>query len=618
MVQEDGPGHINLLPDEMLALIMEFVVYQADLRELVNGRLPGILPDRYGTEPVVYQAPRISFVCKRWRAIALATPRLWAQLHLSWPDSAISTYFSRSSSVPLSLGINERSCIREGDNREFMEDLQPISPLQRMIQSLTASNSLHRICRLSIQWRGSLLGPDRMPPDLSAFIKSLLSQEVPAITPNLFQYHFMSTDYISRIYDSSLSLAHLPLLTDICLEWTSLRFILPSPCLLTDVYARCSQATETDVIRFLESCPLLENVVVHLSRFGFEDKEGSSNFDSKPEVIDRAPLPHLKSLEITWVDTRFAEDILAKFDIPSSASIRLSIARAELQSVITSLPSSILNVLVLAHILAIYVEHPGSADPDFELEFEASSYPRFKINFSDCRSPRNGRYHELSSSEEKRWRIAETKGLFEELTHLGPFEHLLSLSIRGRSVCGVESTIISLFFTQLPCVERISLRTIDGDPIITALSSITIPTTTLISTPSGDRTVISSTIKLPVPKLQFLNIRKAHFSRSLLERVLLDRENWAEEKFEVKTTPSKKRHWRAAARGDIDVSGKGAGRSVDRVWNQLKWEDYVEEGEDWTDTSYDYDDDSDEDNEDGRPEDEESTGNRRGSDEGYF
>ncbi|KZS94992.1 hypothetical protein SISNIDRAFT_453149, partial [Sistotremastrum niveocremeum HHB9708] len=382
-----------------------------------------------------------------------------------------------------------------------------------------------------------------MPPDLSTFIESLLSHEVPTITPNLFQYHFMSDHDIPRIDDSSLSLAHLPLLTDICLELTSLNLILPSPCLLTDVSASCSQATETDVIRFLESCPLLENVVVHLSRSGFEDEEGYSNFDSRPEVVDRVPLRHLRSLEITWVDTSFAESILAKFDIPSSASIRLSISRAELQSVITSLPSSILDVLVLSHTLAIYVEHPGSADPDFELEFEASSYPRFKINFSDNRVTRDGPFHKFSISEEKRWRIAETRCLFDELTHLGQFKHLLSLSIRGRSVCGVESTVISWFFTQLPCVERLSFRTIDGDLIITALSPLRIPTSTLISTPSGNRNVISSTIKLPVPKLQFLNIRKAHFSRSLLDRVLIDRDNWAAKKFEVNTMLSKKRHW---------------------------------------------------------------------------
>ncbi|KZT34288.1 hypothetical protein SISSUDRAFT_297374 [Sistotremastrum suecicum HHB10207 ss-3] len=198
---------------------MELFVYEPDLQHLVNDQKlsPGLT--QYFLPPLVYKADRISFVCRRWRDIALNTPRLWSQIHLSWPDCAVSTYFSRSGSVPLSLGINKRSFIRTATPWKDREDPHSMTPFKHVVKSLTASNSFHRIHRLSIEWRhhvSAFTVQDLLiSPNLLSFVKSILSNEAPVLTPKLSQLHLRYTDELSGTGYRLVSLAHLPLLSDL-------------------------------------------------------------------------------------------------------------------------------------------------------------------------------------------------------------------------------------------------------------------------------------------------------------------------------------------------------------------------------------------------------------------
>ncbi|KZS94993.1 hypothetical protein SISNIDRAFT_453150 [Sistotremastrum niveocremeum HHB9708] len=570
MAQQDRPDRINQLPNEILALIMELFVYEPDLQKLVNDQKlsPGLT--QYFLPPLVYKADRISFVCRRWRDIALNTPRLWSQIHLSWPNCAVSTYFSRSGSVPLSLAMNKRSFIRTTTPWKDREDSQAMTPFKHIVKSLTASNSFHRIDRLSIEWRHHV----------SAFtVQDLL------ISPNLILYELSGT-------------THLPLLSDVCFYSTSIKSTFPSPC---------SNASSSDIIRFLESCPLLETVIlicgsVNKDTVSYDEEDhasgefispndvtytaGSPPSSVDPEITLPTPLLYLKSLRLAQDQKPFTEKILNSFTFPSSASVILSINFSKSHSFISALPSPLLNVLPLSHTLSIRIDSSKSTVA-LNLDFKAHSYPQFAIELLEHPD------WELSRVQERDLRIKETEVFFDSLTRLPPFTDLSVLGLSVRYIPSLKAKTISSFLAHLPCLDRLSVRTPNANPIITALGT----SSRILNTKSyRNSNNMFYSLTFPAPKLHIFDIRKSRFSPTLLERMLLDRDQWVAEMEEIKVT----RGWSLRSWKDKD------GRRAEEVLRSLKGDVCELEDGCWTDNSVDLEDDEKEDSEEEEEESEES------------
>ncbi|KZT34286.1 hypothetical protein SISSUDRAFT_297294 [Sistotremastrum suecicum HHB10207 ss-3] len=198
---------INDFPDEILAMIMEEYIYEPELQRLVKARdiiqyFSKYDEDDIDDRPLSYAAVSISLICKRWREIALNTPRLWAQIHLGWPKAAVSMYFKRSASSPLALAINKHA-VRSGQ-------------FGQITSSLETTNTLHRLTRLLIHWplEMSFVTGDYGPisPELLSWIRSILDNKIS--TPNLSQFHLWVREDSFKA-PTIENLAHLPYLTDV-------------------------------------------------------------------------------------------------------------------------------------------------------------------------------------------------------------------------------------------------------------------------------------------------------------------------------------------------------------------------------------------------------------------
>ncbi|KZS95005.1 hypothetical protein SISNIDRAFT_465236 [Sistotremastrum niveocremeum HHB9708] len=573
--------HINRIPDEMIAQIMELYTYEDDLQDLIRTPEPSSPSLSANTKqnsiPHVNKPDQISSVCRRWRYIALNTPRLWAQFHLSWPASVVSTYMVRSGSAPLALGIDGVSFRQELLAGESDNGTATATNAERIIQSLSESNSCHRICRLSIQ---SLRHP--IPRSFLSFATSIFSSDLPVTTPNMSQLHFESMELAPGAHPLIISLAHLPRLSDIkFLKNISLRSTFPSPCLLSHVHADCEEISSTHLVQFLKSCPLLEDVVLvqkDVNDYPSAEVEEDHPTDESDVTSDHNcqglpnqsppsnlpfPLPHLKNLTLRWTDTSYAEAVLSNFLFPPSASISLAIKRSEDQSVVSALPAPLLTFLTHSHTLSITVEPLRWWPISFSLDFKSSLYPRISVEFNEyLRMPGHSLGH--STEDEKQWMIEDTDAIFDSLTHRVPLNQLKELEISARCLHSVDAGILSTFLANISLVERLSVGTIDADIILTAISS-------------GPHNTVDKTIRHPLPKLHFLDLQNSRFSLDLLESVLLDREDWAAEMSGIKFMRDK----------SLDMWSDDDGRTAEDVLTNLKWYGTEIEGGNWTESSVD-------------------------------
>ncbi|KZS94991.1 hypothetical protein SISNIDRAFT_484506 [Sistotremastrum niveocremeum HHB9708] len=581
---------INEFPDEILAMIMEEFIHEPDLQRLAKARnilefLSSYDEEDIDDRPQEYAAVLICLVCKRWREIALNTPRLWGQIHLGWPQATVSIYFERSGSSPLSLAINKRA-VRSGQFRQITT-------------SLATTNTLHRITRVSIQWYAEMssLTWDYAPisPEILSWTRAILDNKISV--PNLSQFHLQIRDDSIQV-PTIENLAHLPLLTDVHFETISLKSTLPDPCRLTTVRAECSELKSLEIVDFLASCPLLEDVTLRhkkvdhvtlasdprndiniLDILSDSDEEGNANtakprelpeeiieYDDPPAPID---LRYLRKFSLGWCTTDFLENILRRVTFPEASHISLSIAREEGPTVLSSLPPTLREALPQSLALEIRSYRPDGTSLAFALTFKGLYSPRYSVTFNEFESTHDF-HNNVEPSEQRTLRIHETEDLFQELSKI-PFVFLLFFMLTARCLKDMEQDPINRLLLQFRRVQLIHIHTVNADRLIEALRS------------RGKKI-------FPCPALKTLDIRNSGFDPANLKKVLQDREDWAVELSELKVTLDPKlRAWKQNDQSASDVLEELDGCEA-------------EEGS-WTDSSAsedgdeDFDDSEDDENE---------------------
>ncbi|KIL61984.1 hypothetical protein M378DRAFT_13182 [Amanita muscaria Koide BX008] len=161
-------------------------------------------------KPPFRQQPQltVSQVCSSWRDIALLTPQLWDNIHISYlNDANLSTareYLSRAKNLPVAMTIQRRPWI----------DGQPELPWQDWCSQLTAFLSSYRIRILQLK----VLTAGKTPPfhlilsDLpqrsvaeleSLYISTRYDQEQEQIDLNDTRYPKLEHVHIGGVYKSS-------------------------------------------------------------------------------------------------------------------------------------------------------------------------------------------------------------------------------------------------------------------------------------------------------------------------------------------------------------------------------------------------------------------------------
>lgn len=99
---------INRLPAEILSMVFEHLL---DSPPLAGARF-------LGANPPVYQWAGVHAVCRRWREIAVSTPKLWGRIYAyrgpgtSLGDDIVSTSFLRAGSTPLAVYVVGETQVR--------------------------------------------------------------------------------------------------------------------------------------------------------------------------------------------------------------------------------------------------------------------------------------------------------------------------------------------------------------------------------------------------------------------------------------------------------------------------------------------------------------------------
>ncbi|KZS94994.1 hypothetical protein SISNIDRAFT_465228 [Sistotremastrum niveocremeum HHB9708] len=535
---------INDFPDEILAMIMEEYVYEPELQRLVKARdiiqyFSKYDEDDIDDRPLAYATVSISLMksrdsrvllgisCKRWREIALNTPRLWAQIHLGWPKAAVSMYFERSASSPLSLAIN-KPAVRSGQ-------------FGQITSSLETTNTLHRLTRLLIHWplEMSFVTGDYGPisPELLSWTRSILDNKIS--TPNLSQFHLWVRE--DSFKDPTIeNLAHLPFLTDVRSQVISLKSTLPDPCRLTTIQAECSELRSLEIVDFLASCPLLEEVtlkhkevdrvaLVHNARNDLitpadSDDEGNANIVKPPELPEEiieydgssSPihLRYLREFDLKWCTTKFMENIVCRVTFPEGSYISLCIAREDGSTVLASLPPTLRQALPQSVALEIKSYPSDESLFAFNLAFKGLHSPCYSVHVNEFESTYDW-HNSREPSEKQTLRINETEDLFQELS-MNSFPFLESFMINARCLKDMQHDPINSLFLQFRHVETLRSHTGDADRLLDALGS------------KGE--------VFRCPALKTLDIRNCSFDPEKVEQVLQDRKEWAVHPQTVKVT----------------------------------------------------------------------------------
>ncbi|KAJ7472621.1 hypothetical protein FB451DRAFT_1089498 [Mycena latifolia] len=304
--------------ERLQTLINELAGKRANLIEFIDAHLALVSPARRLPEDVVAEifaaalpsdrnavmsgdeSPLLlCHICRAWRRLALATPRLWATLHIVAPgtpselleiDECINAWLSRSGSLPLSISIVRcQTTAFEFDISKLVKTLMRFSNRWNHLHLLLASHS-------SFEPLATLSADD--VPLLQSVIIDGFSQWLPHADIDSDIMSFMSTNILRLSLRSVHSL-------DFPVRWDQLRHLAignhPEP------YTRLQAASAVEVLAILRQCPDLETCTVSID--GARDADQPlcrmeklwqlcvTGLGSSLEFFRALVLPNLRSLE---------------------------------------------------------------------------------------------------------------------------------------------------------------------------------------------------------------------------------------------------------------------------------------------------------------------------------
>ncbi|KAH9944550.1 uncharacterized protein BXZ73DRAFT_97032 [Epithele typhae] len=96
---------INRFPDEILLMIFRWVTYD-DLHDGPSFCLKHASKDFRLAQLNLQPLLALTFICKRWRSVAISSPHLWTRFDLTYNTTRAKMFMARSQSLALSLHLN--------------------------------------------------------------------------------------------------------------------------------------------------------------------------------------------------------------------------------------------------------------------------------------------------------------------------------------------------------------------------------------------------------------------------------------------------------------------------------------------------------------------------------
>lgn len=503
-------------------------------------------------------------------------------------------YIKRSGEALLSIGIDNKA-------------LQANQFTQRK-DFLT--NALSRLERLSIKWGSNSifeLGAPAMPAELTEWIDGLINGQ--HSLPKLWQFHVKTPDRKARTRVRG-TFRRFPLLSDLHLQTISLRSTLPTSSLLTRVSAACIGLTAKDIITFLASSPLLEEVSLQHSfdkhvrmRFSLNDDN-----DERPRASAAAAslapihLAHLDNFSLGWCSGEFISDITNIVTFPDTARVALSVQREEGGGVFDAFPRSLEETLSASVVLFIVMRRMNEdADVPFTLGFKSATSPVFKVMYPD----EWGGPDDFGNMTDDR--LQDAKMWIEDLGYRNTFPHLTEVTITAKALSELSVNALAMLFKSFTKVQQLMIRTNDADRVLKALSTKNIKDEPdsddseeeeeeereeAIDGEDNEDSQTSGMAVRPCPVLRSLDIRTCAFDPAVLEKTIEGRSAWTDEPLSrlILTFDPQLRNWEEGGRDAAEVLKNIEDRVEMYEAEDGYWTD--EEGE--ADGGHDEDEDEDE------------------------
>ncbi|KZS94966.1 hypothetical protein SISNIDRAFT_484479 [Sistotremastrum niveocremeum HHB9708] len=471
------------LPDDLLTMVMWEFVFEDDLQSLVRVQIPTYRSNWDAHRPSwrrrQFKAVLVSSICQRWRTVALNYPRIWSQIHLSWPTDTIRMYTSRCKTHILSIGINSYS----------------VTSKNFAIHEPTLLNSLSRVERLSIECGNSLYldyNSRKETTDFLDWVTRVHSGDTAA--PRLWQLH---CDLYERAEDAEKT-PNLPKLSDIRFNSVSLRAVKSNWGRLERVKARSHDLDDSEVIDFLMAAQNLESI--ELVHYEEEDVPEDKEYDDIAGDTQLSPtfLPKVNKFQIAWCPVTLAESILRAITFPSTSLVEFCICRRQGAGFIETFPNYLLGVLRSVVVLDIEAERSDCA-----FSFNSIDSPSYEIKFNEPRG-----LSDMDSEIQDCYSQEQADEIFDSLGQQS-FHCLVDVSIY--SAYSSDASIMRKLFREFQTVQNLTFRAKRAENVIEALAS-----------DPGD-----SDHRHPCPALRKLDFRECRFDPVTLKKTLINRREWA-------------------------------------------------------------------------------------------
>ncbi|KAF5337304.1 hypothetical protein D9611_002933 [Ephemerocybe angulata] len=276
------------------------------------------------------QAPMLlTFICQRWRQIALDSPELWQRVPITFPPSKLP---SLTDVDKFKLAVQNASqlatlWLSRARNRPVAISISLLYPMAGRTQS---DKFLAFITRYSSQWEELRMFSSIEDPGLLDGILSLPSSSV----PNLRNLE-VPARALWRSFDKKCLLRG-PSIRGFLYKWTNYDHFAKLPLQwsqLTDLHLGSLNTTDTNIRKIFARCPRLERCHIRISTV---------------EIFE--PLPRLRLSYLVLLDMRQPGDpptgFLASLDLPSLKDLTIYIRN--LPAVGESLASTLRRLTVFS------------------------------------------------------------------------------------------------------------------------------------------------------------------------------------------------------------------------------------------------------------------------------
>ncbi|KDQ13427.1 hypothetical protein BOTBODRAFT_66669 [Botryobasidium botryosum FD-172 SS1] len=270
---------VHRLPNEILSLIFVLAIEH-----------------KHNSSPSNHRPIRISGVCRRWRAVALGTPRLWTCIDVAGPPNMMETFFNRSGNAPLHISATMgRDPDREKDNAFYWSQHS-----SRWTSLALFGYDATRASKIW-EWAG------QAAPSLEALKVYMKGYGAPGSNPvDLFKGNVPP-----RLHRITLVGFYLPLTNSMFTNLTKLHLGRMLDCPGTYI---------VDLLQAVRASPCLEELRVE----DVNPALGSATWDElalgAPSNID---LPHLQRLSLLLLEAGVVQFILARVTIPPRANLKI-------------------------------------------------------------------------------------------------------------------------------------------------------------------------------------------------------------------------------------------------------------------------------------------------------